>query len=714
MNQFDFSADPPATTQAEDYFQRYGFASRIAQVLLNRRESSSITLGVYGAWGEGKTSVMRFIEQELAAHSDAIVINFNPWRFSDEPSLLLAFFTTLAERLKPLSPDTRWYKTRKESIGEAVLKYASYATVLKATPASGLADALPGLGKALADVPLEKLKVRIEEFLQLAQRKIVVIIDDIDRLEKTEIHAVFRLVRLTADFPYTSYILCFDDRIVASSIGERFADGSQQSGHEFLEKIIHVPLRLPQATKRDLRDYLFSSLAKAIEEVGVSVPAADLDKFRESFGKYFLARFTTPRLAKRYVNSLSFVLPLLQNEVNYPDLLLIEATKLFYPSIYALIREHPGYFLGSFEVRHWSAQDEKKRHTVFFEQHLSSFSPDSQASVKELLAELFPKLAELWPTRYFHPEHEELFNEKRIASAHYFDRYFSYTILKGEVSDVVYDAFFNALSGDPLKAEELWRQLLAAGNLWDLHFRFYAKRNEFTSDQATALISILAGHEVEIKAKKRPDDSFDHHFDTARQIASLLTFNVAAPHQLGVLEAVFAAPVSFELLYQMTHELLRPQRRGEPVSKDLQTQASTRLLARALQEAGPVSLVALHQTAVQLLFKIWAQVRGQASLSEYLDQHLPDEASLLQLIRAFIYPTNSSSQAAPYLSDFGQPEFTFMQSLFDPTPFARLLSPAHQEVPPTFPSAGYRQPAADDLLLRQFAYWCQHPPTPAK
>jgi predicted KAP-like P-loop ATPase len=83
MNPFDFSADSPATTRAEDYFQRYGFASRIAQVLLTRRESSSLTIGVYGSWGEGKTSVMHFIAQELAAHSDAIVINFNPWRFSD-------------------------------------------------------------------------------------------------------------------------------------------------------------------------------------------------------------------------------------------------------------------------------------------------------------------------------------------------------------------------------------------------------------------------------------------------------------------------------------------------------------------------------------------------------------------------------------------------------------------------------------------------------
>jgi hypothetical protein len=594
-----------------------------------------------------------------------------------------------------------------------VLKYASYATVLKAVPIAGLADAWSGLGKAMADVPLEKLKARIEAFMQTARRKVVIIIDDIDRLEKTEIHAVFRLVRLTADFPYTSYILCFDDRIVASSIGERFADGSQQSGYEFLEKIIHVPLRLPQATKRDLRDYLFTSLAKAIQDSDVRVPATDLEKFRESFDQYFLARFTTPRLAKRYVNSLSFVLPLLQNEVNYPDLLLIEATKLVYPAIYALIRGYPRYFLGSFEVRDRSAADEKSRHTTFFDQHLVSLSPDLQTAIKGLLAELFPKLDELWPNRYIRPDHEELFNNKRLASAYYFDRYFSYTILKGEVSDVVYDAFFSALAADTPTAEVLWKQLLEAGNLWDLRLRFYSKRNDFTSEQAVNLVAILAHHEAEIKAKKRPGDSFDHHFDTAGQIASLLTFSVATPHQSAVLEAVFAAPVSFELLHHVTHELRRPNRRGEPVSPEIQTQAGTSLLARALQEAGSTSLIVTHPTAVQLLFIIWSEVRGRASLNEYLHRHLPDEASLLQLVRVFAPLINSSARPAPYLCDFGPPEFLSMRSLFDPEPFAALLSPAHQIVPADFPSAGYREPADDDLLLRQFAYWCQHPPEPA-
>lgn len=711
MKLFDFSADQPARTRADDYFQRYGFASRIAQVIISRQQSSSLTIGVYGSWGEGKTSVMHFIEGELASRSDAIIINFNPWRFSDEASLLRAFFTTLADHLKPLSKEGRWYKTRKESIGELLSKYAGYASVLKATPISGLADVLPGLGKALADIPLETLKARIEEFLQTTKRKLVIIIDDIDRLEKAEIHAVFRLVRLTADFSYTTYILCFDDRIVSSSIGERFADGNQQSGYEFLEKVIHVPLRIPNATTRDLRDYLFTFLTEALKDTKIDIPTRDIEKWQENFGKHFLPQYTTPRLAKRYINSVSFVLPLLENEVNYHDLLFIEAIKIFYPAVYSLIRENRSYFLGSFEVRDKSAQDEKARHDAFFIRQLGGFTLEMQATVKELLGELFPKLAELWPNKYYRPERDELFNGKHIASGYYFDRYFSYTILKGEVSDVVYDSFFLALSEDKPKAERLWDELLAAGTLWDLNLRFHSKRNDFTSVEAINLIAILASQESKIKATRHNGD-FDSHFDTAGQIASLLTFRVDATHQLAVLEAVFAASVSFDLLYRMTYELLRPNRWGEPVSAEVKAQAGAHLLARALREAGTASLVATHPTSVQLLFKIWSEQQGQASLGAYLHQHLSDEESLLQLIRAFIPPTHSSSQPEPYLSDFGQQEFTFMRSLFDPAPFAQLLSPTYQNVPQEFPSAGYRAPASDDLLMGQFAYWCRHPPGP--
>ncbi|MFD2788089.1 KAP family P-loop NTPase fold protein [Hymenobacter rubripertinctus] len=714
MPPFDFSADKPVATQPDDYFQRYEFARRVARVLAERRDSTSITLGVYGAWGEGKTSVMNFIAQELAAQSDTIVVPFNPWRFSDEQSLLLAFFTTLADRLKPLSKANRWrFFSRKESLGKLISKYAQYTAVLKATPISGVADAASGLGKALSDVPLETLKERIEQLLRDSKRKIVIIIDDIDRLEKAEIHAVFRLVKLTADFPYTHYILCFDDQIVAAALGERFGEGNPQAGHDFLEKIIQIPLRLPQASRADLRDYLFELLNKALDSTNVAIPVDQLEEFRTRFNEHFLLRFTTPRLAKRYINSISFVLPLLEHEVNYQDLLLIEAVKLFYPALYELIRDHPRYFIGSFEAPRHSVQDEKARHTTFFEQHLQAYLPQEKAAVQAILADTFPKLRELWSNYSRLNDHEELFNTKSIGSSYYFHRYFSYAVTKGETSDIFYDALLTALGHNLTEAERLWRQVLDDGRFGDLYMRLYFRRNEFTSRQASTLIHLMAGCEEALLDKQRyTNNLFHRHFDATHLVANLLTFRLEEAEQIPVLEAVVANNVTFSFVYEVARELLRPGRIGEPVGPALQTRTESLLLARALADAAGKPLFNVYPAQTRFLLMLWVkQQDGVGSLATYLQTHVRDAQCLLELVRAFAPITHSSAQPEPYYCNFGAEQFIHMRELFVPYDFACFLPEAARTAAAVeeFPAVGYRDPASDDLLLAQFGYWCTHP-----
>jgi hypothetical protein len=714
MHLFDFSADKPVAAQPEDYFQRYEFARRVARVLAERRDSTSITLGVYGAWGEGKTSVMNFIGQELAAQSETIVVTFNPWRFSDEQSLLLAFFTTLADRLKPLSKANRWrFFTRKESLGKLIARYAQYTAVLKATPISGVADAASGLGKALSDVPLETLKGRIEQLLRDSERKIVVIIDDIDRLENTEIHAVFRLVKLTADFPYTHYILCFDDQIVAAALGERFGEGNPQAGHDFLEKIIQIPLRLPQASRADLRDYLFELLNQALASTNVASPVDQLEEFCTRFNEHFLLRFTTPRLAKRYVNSISFVLPLLEHEVNYHDLLLIEAVKLFYPALYELIRDHPRYFVGSFEAPRHSVQDEKARHTAFFDQHLQAYPPQEKAAVQALLADTFPKLRELWSNYSRLNDHEELFNTKSIGSAYYFPRYFSYAVTKGETSDVFYDALLKALDHNLPEAERLWRQALDDGRFGNLYMRLYFRRNEFTSRQARTLIHVMAGYEEALLDKQRFTSNLFHpYFDATHLVAHLLTFRVDEAEQVPVLEAVFAADVTFSFVYEVARQLLRPGRVGDPVRLALQTRTESLLLARAQADAADQPVFSVYPTQTRLLFMLWVkQPAGPGSLAAYLHAHVRDAQRLLELVRAFAPLVHSSAQPEPYYCNFGAEQFVHMRELFDPSEFTRFLPEATRVVAATeeFPAVDSREPASDELLLAQFGYWCTHP-----
>ncbi len=87
--------------------------------------------------------------------------------------------------------------------------------------------------------------------------------DDIDRLDKQEVQAIFKLVKLSADFPFVSYVLAFDEEMVAAALAEKY--GNLEAGKKFLEKIIQVPLHLPPVRSEILRDLCFEGINAASE-----------------------------------------------------------------------------------------------------------------------------------------------------------------------------------------------------------------------------------------------------------------------------------------------------------------------------------------------------------------------------------------------------------------------------------------------------------------
>lgn len=71
-------ADQPIQTSNQDRFGRKQFAQRIAHVVATREDKSGIVVGIYAPWGEGKTSVLNMIKEELAKQDQVLVIPFNP------------------------------------------------------------------------------------------------------------------------------------------------------------------------------------------------------------------------------------------------------------------------------------------------------------------------------------------------------------------------------------------------------------------------------------------------------------------------------------------------------------------------------------------------------------------------------------------------------------------------------------------------------------
>lgn len=432
-----YLSDQPVKSKNHDKFNRYNFSKRIAQTIINRSDSSGITVGIYGQWGEGKTSVLNFIEEELKRYNGILILNFNPWRYTDEESLLRGFLEKVANLIG------YELNTQKEKIGNFLSKYGKIGSLFGYDVST--------LGKAISEADVETLKMRVNDVLRSSKSKLVIIVDDIDRLDKNEIFSLFRLVKLTGNFEKTTYILSFDEKMVANAIGERFGE-NRDSGSNFLEKIIQVPLKIPQVQKSTLNSYFLSLLDKAIEDNKIDIDKSQVVDFTTQFNESILLRLYTPRLAVRYCNVLSFSLPLLEGEVNLVDLMLIEALKIFYPEHYEFVKNNPFLFLASYKTDYGINRNEvterKKELTEGLTKLEEGLTKKEKEAVKNLLERLFPRLTEVFYNSFWEQATKKWIKEKRIGSGQYFNRYFSYSLSDDEISDTAFEEVLKIMKND--------------------------------------------------------------------------------------------------------------------------------------------------------------------------------------------------------------------------------------------------------------------------
>lgn len=434
-----YSADKPIERIKEDRFNRWPFAKRIAETLATRSDPASIVVGVYGVWGDGKTSVLNLMKIALKEHQNVIPVHFNPWYFGSQEQLLRGFFKTLAEAAgKSLTQ-------KKEAIGEYLTKYGSLLSLASVSLSGGLlqvgsgGDIATGLGAALSNVELDELRDRLEKILEDSNKRIVVMIDDIDRLDQEEIHAVFKLVKLSAGFKHISYVLALDDAMVSAALGKKYGDGDATAGRNFLEKIVQVPLHLPNADEIELRRMTFEGVDEALKLSGMELPQEQVDAFVRHFIDGIEPRLKTPRQSKLYANALAFALPILKGEVNPVDQMLIEGIRIFYPALYGVIRDNPDEFL-----RESRYQRENPKRDSLIETALKEAGAEDIKRVKERLLEaLFPRIGN---ASYGGDWDRKWAEEQRIASADYFKRYFMYSVPLGDMPDIETSSFVQEIT----------------------------------------------------------------------------------------------------------------------------------------------------------------------------------------------------------------------------------------------------------------------------
>ena len=146
------SPDLPITKLSEDKLNRAAFAQSLAKTISQYSLTSSFTIGLYGEWGSGKTSLVNMILESLTdINNNIIILQFNPWLCSDSKQLITQFFRQMATAIK-------LKKTASERAWELVDQYADLFDAANIIPVVG--SVFSAAGKTLAKEANEKVEHR--------------------------------------------------------------------------------------------------------------------------------------------------------------------------------------------------------------------------------------------------------------------------------------------------------------------------------------------------------------------------------------------------------------------------------------------------------------------------------------------------------------------------------------------------------------------------
>ncbi|WP_339098337.1 KAP family NTPase (plasmid) [Deinococcus sp. VB142] len=441
----------------EDHFNRKTFATRLAQTIVQRESIESFVIGLYGAWGEGKTTVLDYMDEALQGNEDVVLVRFNPWLFSSDEALTQALIQAIAEGVKlKLQDDVEGAKR----FGQAALLYGGkLAKTLGGLSGNAFLEKGGALAETVAegmnpqDQTVHELKERVGGELRAANKKVVVLLDDIDRLTRQEIQQVFRLIKVAADFPTVTYVLAFDPEMVAGAVGAQYGSGEREDGQRFLEKIVQLPLQLPYIDQPSITEYTFNMLSEAIEGSGITLTEGQRERFVSVLEEDIIAAVHTPRQAKRYANAVAFALPILQGETNPVDVLLVEALRVLYPDMFHLVRSHSELFLNPDHSSSFlpSGEDSRVRWAAFFKEH------DEHAV--NIVRELFPKVSAFMNNPLgIYVSRAGVNGDQReqgVDKPRYFNRYFQYAISGDDVSDAQITQFLGDAVINPTAADAL-------------------------------------------------------------------------------------------------------------------------------------------------------------------------------------------------------------------------------------------------------------------
>jgi predicted KAP-like P-loop ATPase len=284
---------------AEDFLNFTELADQIG-ALATTKDMLPLSIGVFGSWGTGKSTVLRLVRGKLeGGASPPLFIDFDAWLYQGFDDSKAALMEVVADTLLKAAKDD-------EKLIEKIKRFASRVNYFRAigmaadfgigmafgippsllTKAGSAISSLVGGGGGgddaddLRDVakdaqerwsklvnpeeaktpPREIAAFRKEfgEILDELSRPLIVFVDNLDRCLPDVAIGTLEAIRLFLFLPGTAFVVAADEDMIRHSVAKHFSDPNAKHVHDYLDKVIQVPFRVPRVGVDDVRAYMYS------------------------------------------------------------------------------------------------------------------------------------------------------------------------------------------------------------------------------------------------------------------------------------------------------------------------------------------------------------------------------------------------------------------------------------------------------------------------
>lgn len=327
-----FLLDQPIANKEEDLLDYQAKAMEIAEKLRQVYLYSSWSMGIVAPWGGGKSSFVNLLKKELNEKGTIpfLIITYNPRNASSVSKIQEDFFSVFSNELKPYN-------------SKFISMFRQYMDALNILDDNNVISKLSKLTQ-IADK--ESLKEKISNALKELPCRVIIFIEDLDRLLVDEIIEVLKIIDGNAAFANTIFVTSYDKSQVNRIIDEKY----KSENNVFTDKFFSYEFILPLRPYEKIHTYLKQEIVNAMEvaDEELSTITAAIDAQYNLLSKYI----TTLRDAKRFINLFVNDLISIKKEVDFTDFFLLSIIKYKDVNVYKRLYDKEFIIKDHFSTRY--------------------------------------------------------------------------------------------------------------------------------------------------------------------------------------------------------------------------------------------------------------------------------------------------------------------------------------------------------------------------